>query len=96
MPNVTQLGPRIYAHPMEYPTTKFPLVDKGHTQEIDWPYRTGKGLVFRLPLTRRALVVGIWGKPVDEEIALTNAVAARWIDTDNGWGPDDEVYDHVG
>jgi hypothetical protein len=80
MPNVTQLGPRIYSHPMEYPTTKFPVVDVGQTQEIDWPFRTGKGLVLRLPFTRRALVVGVWTGKQDETSALTNAIGARSID----------------
>ena len=80
MPNVTQLGPRIYAHPMEYPTNKFPIIDKGHTQEIDWPFRMGKAAVLRLPFTRRALVIGVWTGRQDEHAALSSAIGARSID----------------
>lgn len=80
MPNVTQLGPTLYAHRMEYPTKNFPVFDRGDTQEIDWPFRTGKAIVTRIPFTRRAIVVGRWIGKRSEEDALTSAIHARSID----------------
>ena len=41
MPNVQDIGTNFYAHRMRYPTKSFPLFEKGATQEIEWPFRTG-------------------------------------------------------
>jgi hypothetical protein len=83
MPQVTQLGSSIYLHTMAYPTKKFPLIDRGHTQEIDYPFRVGSGLVLRLPFTRTAVVVGRWKDNLPEEEALTNAIGARKLENFN-------------
>lgn len=80
MPNVHHLGSKIYAHLMEYPTKKFPVIDVGDTQEIDWPFRTGKAIVTRIPFTRRAVVIGRWIGSSTEHAALTSAIKARSID----------------
>lgn len=78
MPQVHDIGP-LFAHQMTYPTRKFPLVDVGHTQEIEWPYRSGRALVFRIPLSTQAFVVGLWGESRDEERALAEAIGAREV-----------------
>lgn len=62
---------------MDYPTRKFPVVDKGHTQEIEWPYRTGASLVVRIPFTKQAVVLGRWTGSKDEEQALSEAIGVR-------------------
>lgn len=62
---------------MSYPNTKFPLSEKGHTQEIEHPYRTGQSVVVRVPFTRRALVIGKWTGEKYEEDALTGAIGLR-------------------
>lgn len=79
MPHVYRVG-NYFAHKMEYPTVKFPVIDKGHTQEIEWPFRFGKSVVLRVPLTRRALVFGKWKDAKTEEAALMSALQARTID----------------
>ena len=80
MPQVKQLGSNTYTHLMEYPTKKFPVIDRGHTQEIEYPFRAGSGLVFRIPFTRRAVVVGRWTSETPEEEALTGAIGARKLE----------------
>lgn len=78
MPEIYQLGTQHFAHTMTYPTRKFPVVDTGgDTQEIEWPYRTGKSVVLRVPFTRAALVVGKWTGKRDEQQALTEAIGVR-------------------
>ena len=72
---VTKDAGRFFAHGMTYPSTNFPLVDKGVTQEIEHPFRLGKSLVPRAPFTRRALVLGVWGaSATDPDKALEKAL----------------------
>ena len=77
MPAIHQIGPHYFVHKMSYPNTKFPLSEKGHTQEIEHPYRTGQSVVVRVPFTRRALVIGKWTGEKYEEDALTGAIGLR-------------------
>jgi hypothetical protein len=79
VPKVHDIGSKFYVHRMAYPSTKFPLSERGFTQEIDFPYRDGKCLVVRIPLTRQAVCVGVWGDDRDEEEALTDALRARTL-----------------
>jgi len=83
VPNVHHIGPKIYAHQMTYPPGSFPLCERGDTQEIEYPFRTGSSLVFRFPFTRRAMAVGVWTGKRDEEDALMGAIVARWIDEED-------------
>ena len=78
MPNVHHIGPKIFVHQMTYPPGRFPLCERGNTQEIEHPFRTGSSLVFRAPLTRRAVAVGWWTGQREEEDALMGALIARW------------------
>lgn len=77
MPNVQDIGTNFYAHRMRYPTKSFPLFEKGATQEIEWPFRTGAAVVARVPFTTTALVIGRWVSSSDEDDALTSAIGAR-------------------
>jgi hypothetical protein len=66
---------RLFFHRLSYPSSSFPLVEVGDTQEVSWPYRRAKSLVLRLPFGKQAVACGIWGAPEDEEEALLRAVS---------------------
>ena len=68
---------RVYWHPLTYGKKPKILAEKATTQEIEPPYRAGKGVSLRLPFTRKALVVGIWTHRLDESHALTAAIKGR-------------------
>lgn len=80
MPQIHDIGKHHFVHTMNYPTTAFPLIDKGETQEIEQPYRNGRSLVFRIPLSRTAVVVGRWQTRFSEDTALRRAIQARDLD----------------
>ena len=80
MPQVHEIGTKYFTHQMRYPSTAFPLMESGTTQEIEEPYRQGKSWVFRLPMSTRAVVVGRWGDPLEEEQALRQAMGVRDLD----------------
>ena len=72
----------IYWHPLIYPIKPPVLWETAETQEIEEPYRFGKGFAVRFPLTRAALVVGKWVSRYDESQALTNAIRGRIMTED--------------
>lgn len=76
MPETRDIG-RFYAHTMRYPETNGwpPLVEAANTQEVEEPYRKGRGVVLRL-WGRKAVVLGRWKKPVgvDTDDALMAAL----------------------
>lgn len=80
MPQVHDIGPKHFTHVMKYPTRKFPIVDRGETQEIEEPFRVGNALVVRIPLTRTAVVIGHWVGSRPEEEALATAIQMRELD----------------
>jgi len=43
-----------------------PLTEKASPRELEDPYRTGRGRIFRIPLTRRGIVLG-WWEPADPD-----------------------------
>lgn len=63
MANTTDVG-RLFFHRLRYPdNSPVPLIaERGRTQEMERPWRSGHSFVIRLPLTRSALVVGRWSK----------------------------------
>jgi hypothetical protein len=81
MPQVHNIGESMYVHTMKYPSRKFPITEPGSTQEIESPYRIGYGRVFRIPLTRSAVVVGRWKESREEQDALTGAIGMRELGT---------------
>lgn len=84
MPQVHDIGTRFFTHTMQYPTRRFPLIDLGNTQEIEDPYRFGRSVVVRLPLSRRAFVLGKWSGTRNERSALSGAIGMREIDVAEG------------
>lgn len=80
MPQVHDIGKKHFLQFMKYPTRKFPFLDLGSTYEIEEPYRSGESLVFRVPLTRRAVVVGRWVGVMSEDQALRTAIRMRELD----------------
>jgi hypothetical protein len=69
-----------YWHPLEYPTKPKGLWEKAETQEIDEPFRSGSGWAIRLPLTRKAMVIGTWKAAYSESEALTYAIRGRYVE----------------
>lgn len=80
MPQIHDIGKHHFVHTMKYPAKNFPIIDKGETQEIEDPYRNGRSLVFRIPLSRLALVFGRWQTRFSEDMALRRAIGARDLD----------------
>lgn len=78
MPVTHDMG-RVFFHALRYPSTHHPLVELGSSCETSYPYRRGRSLVLRVPLSRRAWVFGIWGAPGSEDEVLRQAVGARNI-----------------
>lgn len=73
----------IYWHALTYPIKPKVFVEKADTQEIDEPFRRGKGLAIRVPFTRKALVIGIWKETnYTESEALTYAINGRGLTRD--------------
>lgn len=71
----------LYVTGLKYPHRKpLPVVEKGWTHEIDEPFRRGSCLVFRLPFTKPAFVIGWWHETQAEEDALTAAIWGRKLD----------------
>ena len=63
-PLIVNLEP-IFVHGQRYPKRRTapgrpPLSETASPQEIDGDFRTGHGRAFRIPLTRRAIVLGYW------------------------------------
>ena len=63
---------------LTYAHRGWPWIERGDTQEIEWPYRRSRSLVMRLPLARTALVIGRWGPPRPEMEALLDAVGGTF------------------
>jgi hypothetical protein len=80
------IGP-LYADVIQYYHRKaLPIVEKGWTQETEFPYRKSKlCLVFRLPFTHPGFVLGIWNKEKhifeeDADDMLAAAIGLRSMD----------------
>jgi hypothetical protein len=67
-------GQNLFATTLRYPSRRFPLSEKSRTVEVSAPWRIGMGRSFRVPFTRRALVIGRWGAAGEEEERLTEAL----------------------
>ena len=53
----------LYVGKLEYyHRNPLPIVEKGWTQESEYPFRKGKCLVFRLPFTKPGFYIGVWTK----------------------------------
>ena len=54
------LGSRWWVQFLVYPRRQVPLTERGRTQEVEFPWRTGQCRVFRAPFTRYAVAFGHW------------------------------------
>lgn len=81
MAETHDIGSKFYWHWAWYQTRKSPLFAREPTTEIDRPFRTGLSTVWKIPFSRRALVVGIWtGKSESETVAILRATGGREVD----------------
>ncbi len=74
MAKTWRMSKRWFLSTLTYAHRGLPWIERGDTQEIEWPYRRSRSLVIRLPFTLKALVVGRWGDPRPEMEALLHAV----------------------
>lgn len=80
-------GP-LYVDKIQYYHNRFfPIVEKGWTQETDYPYRKSKVcLVFRFPFTKPGFVLGLWRHVIgyvfeeDADDMLAKALNLREMD----------------
>lgn len=90
-------GP-LYVGKLKYYHRKFlPIVEIGHTQEIEIPYRFGRCLVFRLPFTIPGFYIGIFFKTVVDPHLLTDEdvdlIMEKALKARKAWSPEDGLYD---
>jgi hypothetical protein len=87
----------IYGGRLQYWHRKtLPILEVGTTQETEYPFRTGKCLVLRIPFTKPGFYLGVWvsnpnvNQDDEEAIAglLGNALKARVA-----WKPENGLYD---
>lgn len=77
---VTHDAGRLYATHMRYLTRKgMPLLERGWSNEIEHPFRRGRCLVLRIPFTKFGIVMGLWGRPGDEDTRLQDAAGMRLL-----------------
>jgi hypothetical protein len=93
------LGP-LYGGTLRYWHKKpFPLIEKGNTQETDFPYRVGHCLVFKVPFTTLGIYGGILFKAVDDPHLLTDEdidlIMAKALKGRTAWTPKDGLYDET-
>ena len=88
---IHEIGRRYYWHAAQYADRFEPLCAVESTQEIEEPYRVGVARVFRVPFSRRVLVIGRWMYTLDEDDALLGAIGGEWLD----YLPDPQVTGHV-
>ena len=91
MPKVHNIGKQHFAQYIDFPVKwGWKITVRGWTQEIDFPFRTAKPFIVRLP-NHKALTFGKWtGKQPDEETALNAAIEGRVLqdeDFQEGWTP---------
>lgn len=86
---------RLYAHGMRYPADgSWPVIDLGSSHEVEEPWRIGRCVVLRLPLTRAAAVIGWWGPPrsyeellEDERNSSRDTAGSLSVETLRSWRP---------
>jgi hypothetical protein len=70
----------LYWHAIKYNAKPKEFFEKAESQEIEPPFRTGKGFAIRFPFSKRGLVFGWWKKSgFEESQALTYAVNGRGL-----------------
>lgn len=85
-PLIVNLEP-LFLHFQRYPRRRVapatpPLTEQAAPRELDGDFRVGQGRVFRIPLTRRAVVLGYWEPP--GEAVLPEEESGKLLDALNG------------
>jgi len=71
-----------------------PVIEVGTTQEVEYPYRKGKCLVFRVPFTHPGFYIGAWVNTPDIHMDDEEAIDQLLIDAMRA-RPDDEGLSRV-
>lgn len=95
MPDAHTIARRWYWTTHRFPRGTEPrLREPAETREYDPPFRVGRGTVYRVPLTRRGLILGRWTSVMDEDEAPWLAMGGYELDATTedvkGWTPSDE------
>lgn len=81
MPQTRDVG-RVFFHLLKYPIPGAPLIDRSTTNEVEPPYREGRGRAVRIG-RRWAIVVGRWhNTDRDEDQALLVALRGQSMDVE--------------
>lgn len=82
------IGPLYVDKIQYYHRNLMPIVEKGWTQETEYPYRKSKVcLVFRFPFTKPGFVLGVWKSQKeyifeeDADRLLSEAMGLRILDS---------------
>jgi hypothetical protein len=93
------LGPLYVGTLQYYHRHLLPVVEVGHTQETEIPFRSGRCLVFRMPFTKPGYYIGLFFKTVkdphlltDEDVDLIMMKAMRGR---TAWTPNDGLYNET-
>lgn len=74
-----------------------PVIEVGHTQETDTPFRRGKCLVFRFPFTTSGYFIGLLRKSVSDPSTLTDEdidlLMSKAMKARKAWTPEDGLYE---
>lgn len=73
---------KIYWQVLKYPFVPPKFLDESETQEIDDPYRHGRGVAIKIPFTKSVLILGKWLSKKGESEALTYAIGGRILSDD--------------
>lgn len=81
MPETRDIG-RVYVHSFKYPLRGAPLFERANTNEVEWPYRRGRGVMLRIGRFR-AIALGRWrDEERDEDEALLEALEGEEMDVE--------------
>lgn len=75
-----------------------PILEVGHTQETELPFRRGRCLVFRVPFTKTGYYAGILYGAVSTESVTEDAIDELLLDALRArvaWTPKDGAYDET-
>jgi hypothetical protein len=92
MPKVHKIGTKHFLQVITLPVVwGRKVIVRGWTQEIEYPFRTSKPFLLRLP-RYKALAFGKWTSFKDEDEALKSALETREVTYDDfteeaGWTP---------
>lgn len=91
-------GP-LYVGTLNYYHRKFlPVLEVGHTQETELPFRKGKCLVVRIPFTKKGYYAGVLYGGLVPEAATEDAIDELLLEALRArvaWTPKDGAYDEV-